>query len=175
MHKTQRLLTRRDFIRGTVGATLTASIIGIPWGSSSRANAARTSLVAVVRDQNVMDAAFKVDSGILHTMLEQTVLQVTGKDKIREAWAELVRPDDIVGLVPTPHLNPTHTELVDVVETVCLRILTEKRRALRGEPWPISPPPICVEAADKIYGLGTSKMEEIKIVPMGWEEDLLLG
>ena len=45
------------------------------------------------------------------------------------------------------------------VETVCLKILTEKRQALRGEPWPITPPPICVEAADKAYGLGTSKME----------------
>ncbi len=61
------------------------------------------------------------------------------------------------------------------VETVCLKILTEKRHALRGEPWPISPPPICVEAADKVYGLGTSKMEEIKIAHFGWEEDLLLG
>jgi uncharacterized Fe-S center protein len=229
-------------------------------------------------------------------MLDQTVLRLTGKAKIKEAWAELIRPDDIVGLVPTPHLNPTHPELVDVVkmslieavgisekniimaqggkrkpgrctalicmpalkghwltgigtviknyimysgrpsryhqensaklgeiwmipevkgktrlvlvdaihplcdkgpqpdprykwayngllagtdpvavETVCLRILTQKRHALRGEPWPISPPPICVAAADKAYGLGTSKMENIKIVQYGWEEDLLLG
>jgi uncharacterized protein (DUF362 family) len=34
---------------------------------------------------------------------------------------------------------------------------------------------ICVAAADKAYGLGTSKMEKIKIVHFGWEEDLLLG
>jgi hypothetical protein len=61
------------------------------------------------------------------------------------------------------------------VETVCLKILTEKRKALRGEPWPISPPPICVEAADSIYGLGTSNIEEIKVAQIGWEEDLLLG
>jgi hypothetical protein len=60
------------------------------------------------------------------------------------------------------------------VETVCLRILEEKRRALRGEPWPLSPPPICVEAADKVYGLGTSRMEEIKVAHFGWKQDLLL-
>ena len=60
------------------------------------------------------------------------------------------------------------------VETVCLKILTEKRNAIRGEPWPLSPPPICVEAADKIYGLGTSLMEEIKIKHYGWEEGILL-
>ncbi|MFH1931192.1 MAG: DUF362 domain-containing protein [Pseudomonadota bacterium] len=295
MENKQKGLTRRDFIRGTVGATLAVSVLGVPWAKGSE-KAVGPSLVTVVRDKNVMDAGFKVDSKILQGMLDRTVLQVTGKRKIREAWADLVKPHDIVGLVPTPFLNPTHEELVDVVkaslmkevgipekniimaqggkrrpgkctalismpalkghwltgigtviknyilysgrpshyhqeksaklgeiwlipevksktrlvlvdaihplcdkgpqsdprykwayngliagtdpvavETVCLKILTEKRHALRGEPWPISPPPICVEAADKVYGLGTSKMEEIKIAHFGWEEDLLLG
>lgn len=258
--------------------------------------AVRSSLVTVVRDKNIMDAKFKVDERVLQSMVEQTVLQVTGKTNIQDAWADLVKPDDVVGLVPTPHLNPTHPELVDVVkmslireigipeknvimaqgarrkpekctalismpalkghwltgigtviknyimysgspssyhredsaklgeiwlipevkgktrlvlvdaihplcdkgpqsdprykwpysgliagtdpvavETVCLKVLTEKRQMLRGEPWPISPPPICVEAADSVYGLGTSKMEEIKIAHVGWEEGLLLG
>jgi hypothetical protein len=294
MKSDKKLLTRRDFIRGTVGATLTVSLLGVPWPRGS-AQAARSSLVTVVRDKNVMDAGLQVDAKILQTMVNQTVLRVTGKNDIQEAWAALVRPDDIVGLVPTPHLNPTHQELVEVVkaslmkdagisekniimaqggkrrpgkctalismpglkghwltgigtviknyimysgrptnyhqeksaklgeiwhipevkgktrlvlvdalhplcdkgpqadpryqwayngliggtdpvavETVCLKIMTEKRHALRGEPWPISPPPICVEAADKAYGLGTSKMEEIKIAHFGWEEDLLL-
>ena len=295
MENKQKGLTRRDFIRGTVGATLAVSVLRVPWAKGSE-KAVGPSLVTVVRDKNVMDAGFKVDSNILQSMLDRTVLQVTGKRKIREAWVDLVKPDDIVGLVPTPHLNPTHEELVDVVkaslmkevgipekniimaqggkrkpgrcttlismpalkghwltgigtviknyimysgrpsnyhqeksaklgeiwlipevkgktrlvlvdaihplcdkgpqsdprykwayngliagtdpvavETVCLKILTEKRHALRGEPWPISPPPICVEAADKAYGLGTSKMEEIKIAHFGWEKDLLLG
>ena len=295
MENKQKGLTRRDFIRGTVGATLAVSVLRVPWAKGSE-KAVGPSLVTVVRDKNVMDAGFKVDSNILQSMLDRTVLQVTGKRKIREAWADLVKPDDIVGLVPTPFLNPTHEELVDVVkaslmkevgipekniimaqggkrkpgrctalismpalkghwltgigtviknyimysgrpsnyhqeksaklgeiwlipevksktrlvlvdaihplcdkgpqsdprykwayngliagtdpvavETVCLKILTEKRHALRGEPWPISPPPICVEAADKVYGLGTSKMEEIRIAHFGWEEDLLLG
>jgi len=295
MENKQPGLTRRDFIRGTVGATLAVSVLEVPWAEGS-GKVVGPSLVTVARDKNVMDAEFKVDSKILQSMLDRTVLQVTGKKKIREAWADLVKPDDIVGLVPTPHLNPTHEELVDVVkaslmqevgipeknivmaqggkrkpgkctalismpalkghwltgigtviknyimysgrpsnyhqeksaklgeiwlipevksktrlvivdaihplcdkgpqsdprykwayngliagtdpvavETVCLKILTEKRHALRGEPWPISPPPICVEAADKVYGLGTSKMEEIKIAHFGWEKDLLLG
>ena len=295
MENKQKGLTRRDFIRGTVGATLAVSVLRVPWAKGIE-KAVGPSLVTVVRDKNVMDAGFKVNSNILQGMLDRTVLQVTGKRKIREAWADLVKPDDIVGLVPTPFLNPTHEELVDVVkaslmkevgipekniimaqggkrkpgrctalismpalkghwltgigtviknyimysgrpsnyhqeksaklgeiwlipevksktrlvlvdaihplcdkgpqsdprykwayngliagtdpvavETVCLKILTEKRHALRGEPWPISPPPICVEAADKAYGLGTSKMEEIKIAHFGWKKDLLLG
>lgn len=295
MENKKKGLTRRDFIRGTMGAALAVSTLGVPWASGSE-RSGQQSLVTVVRDKNVMDAGLNLDSKILQAMLDRTVLKVTGKDEIQAAWADLVKPDDIVGLVPTPHLNPTHTELVDVVkaslmreagisekniimaqggkrrpgkctalismpalkghwltgigtviknyimysgrptnyhkeksaklgeiwlipevkektrlvlvdalhplcdkgpqpdprykwaysgliagtdpvavETVCLKILTNKRHALRGEPWPISPPPICVEAADKAYGLGTSKINEIKIASVGWEEDLLLG
>jgi hypothetical protein len=295
MENSRKCLTRRDFIRGTVGATLAVSMLGVPPWAKGSEKGHRSSLVTVVRDKNVMDAEFKISKKILETMVNQTVLRVTGKTKIQEAWADLVKPDDIVGLVPTPHLNPTHPELVDIVkaslikaagisegniimaqggkrrpgkctalismpalkghwltgigtviknyimysgrpssyhteksaklgeiwlipevkdktrlilvdaihpfcdkgpqsdprykwayngliagtdpvavETVCLRILTEKRHALRGEPWPISPPPICVDAADRIYGLGTSNMEEIKISRFGWEEDILL-
>lgn len=294
MKNNPKFLTRRDFIRGTVGATLATSMLGVPWTMASE-HTTRSSLVTVVRDQHAMDAAFKVDSSVLETMLEQTVLKVTGKTQIQEAWAALIKPDDVVGLVDTPHLNPTHQELIAVVksalisvagipeeniimaqggnrrpqrcsalismpglkahwltgigtviknyilysgrpsryhgeksaklgeiwlrpevkgktrlilvdalhplcdkgpqpdprykwayngliagtdpvavETVCLKIITEKRNALRGEPWPLSPPPICVEAADKVYGLGTSNMDEITIEPIGWQEDLLL-
>jgi hypothetical protein len=295
MKDDQKGLTRRDFIRGTVGATLAVSTMGLPWALAAE-KTVRSSLVTIVRDKNVMDAEFKIDSNILQAMLDKTVLQVTGKGTVQEAWGDLVTPNDVVGLVPTPHVNATHEELVDVVkaslmrevgipeeniimaqggkrrpgkctalismpalkghwltgigtviknyitysgrpsnyheersarlgeiwlipevqgktrlvlvdaihplcdkgpqsdprykwayngliagtdpvavETVCLKILTEKRRALRGEPWPITPPPICVEAADKVYGLGTSKWEEIKIAHFGWDEDLLLG
>ena len=295
MKDSQKGLTRRDFIRGTVGATLAVSTMGLPWALAAE-KAVGSSLVTIVRDKNVMNAQFKIDSNILQAMLDKTVLQVTGKGTVQEAWIDLVTPNDVVGLVPTPHVNATHDELVDVVkaslmrevgipekniimaqggkrrpgkctalismpalkghwltgigtviknyimysgrpsnyheersarlgeiwlipevkgktrlvlvdaihplcdkgpqsdprykwayngliagtdpvavETVCLKILTEKRRALRGEPWPITPPPICVEAADKTYGLGTSQWEEIKIAHFGWDEDLLLG
>ena len=294
MGNDQRRLTRRDFLRGTVGATLAASVLGVPWVHGSQ-SAARSSQVVVVRDKNVMDAQRNVDSVILQSMLDRTVLMVSGRATVQEAWSELIKPDDIVGLVPTPHLNPTHPELVGVVkaslvkeagisesriisaqggkrrpgrctalisvpalkghwltgigtvlknyimysgrpsryhdersaklgeiwlipevkaktrlvlvdalyplcdkgpqpdprykwayngliagtdpvavETVSLNILNAKRQALRGEPWPISPPPVCIEAADNAYGLGTSKLEEIKISHYGWEEELLI-
>lgn len=294
MKNNQKPLTRRDFLRGTVGATLTVSMLGVPW-LKGNAHASRSSSVFVVRDKDVMDSNLKVDKKRLQTMLDQTILQVTGKINIKEAWITLIKPDDIVGLVPTPHLNPTHPELFDVikntlmseigipekniidaqggsrrpkkctalisipalkahwltgigtviknyimysgrpsryheeksaklgeiwlqpevkgktklvivdalnplcdkgpqsdprykwayngliagtdpvaVETVCLEVITKKRDALRGEPWPLSPPSICVKAADKLYGLGTSNMNEINIKRIGWKQDILI-
>lgn len=293
MQNKLRPLTRRDFISGTIGATLGASILGVNW-SSGNEREARSSLVTLVRDKNVMDSSLKVDPDILKRMLDQVLIKFTGKNNVKDAWLTIVKPEDKVGLVPTSHLNPTHDELVDAVksslieagipeggilmaqggpekpractalialpalkahwltgfgtvlkiyikysgnaskyhqennsklgetwnlpdvkgktrlvlvdalyplfdkgpqpdprykwayngliagtdpvavDTVCLRIIMEKRKAFRGEPWPLSPPPLCIEAADKVYGLGTSRMEEIRIEHYGWEEGLLL-
>jgi len=288
------VITRREFMRGTIGATIGVSIMGLKW-PVTEAKAAGSSLVTVVRDKNALDASKNVTMKILDKMLEQTLLKVTGKSNIKEAWLSLVKPDDTIGLVPTNHLNPTHDEVVEAVkssltdagiseknikmaqgwssvdpkdctalialpalkahqqtgigtvlknyimfsgspynyhksgsaklgeiwnlphvkgktklvlvdslyplcdkgpqpdprylwaynglvagtdpvavETVCVKIITEKRKALRGEPWPLSPPPICVEAADKVYGLGTSNMAEIKIEHYGWDKELLV-
>ena len=293
MKNSKPVLTRRDFIRGTIGVTLGASVLGLKW-PMGEAKAAGTSLVTIVRDKNATDSSKNVDNTILEKMLEQTLIKVTGQKNTRDAWLSLVKPEDVIGLVPTDHLNPTHDEIVDVVkrslmaagiakdkirlaqgsprspkkcdsliaipalkahwltrigtvmklyimysgspssyhkgdsaklgeiwnlpfvkgktklvlvdslyplcdkgpqadnryqwhyngliagtdpvavETVCLNIINAKRKAIRGEPWPLSPPPICVEAADKVYGLGTSRMEAIKIEHYGWEHELLL-
>jgi hypothetical protein len=293
MKDKKRVITRRDFIRGTIGVTLGASVLGVTW-PKGEATAASSSLVTIVRDKNAMDSSKNVDGAILEKMLAQTLIKVTGRKNPKDAWLSLVKPNEVIGLVPTNHLNPTHDEVVDVVkrslvdagipeekirlaqgrpsnpkkcdalialpalkahwltgigtvlknyimysgspsnyhqrnsaklgeiwnlsfvrgktklvlvdslyplcdkgpqadpryqwpyhgliagtdpvavETVCLNIINEKRKDIRGEPWPLSPPPICVEAADKVYGLGTSRMENIKIEHDGWEHELLL-
>jgi hypothetical protein len=250
--------------------------------------------VIVVRDQHALGERHKVNLPVLKQMLEESLLRLTGRKTSKEAWLSLVKPDDIVGLVPTAHLNPTHQELVDAVEgslreagipkdhirnaqggpslpeactalialpalkahwltgigtvlknyirysgkpsayhgeqnaklgeiwnlpavkgktklvlvdalrplcdkgpqpdprylwnysgllagtdpvaveTVCLRIINNKREAMRGEPWPLSPPPLCVAAADEQYHLGTSNMAEIHVEHSGWSEGLLI-
>lgn len=293
MTKKKGALTRRDFIRGTIGATLGTSLVGLNW-SGAKGAAAGSSLVTIVRDEGAMDAANKVNADVLKKMLEQTLIKFTGEKTVKDSWMSLVKPSDRIGLVPTPHLNPTHDEVTDAVksslvdsgipeanitlaqggpdkpkactalialpalkahwltglgtvmkiyiqysgnarqyheqnnaklgetwnlpfvkgktklvlvdalhplfdkgpqvdprykwayngliagtdpvavDTVCLKIIMNKREATRGEPWPISPPPLCVEAADKEYGLGTSRMENIKVETYGWKEGLLL-
>ena len=51
MKDPKKELTRGDFMRGTIGATLGASILGLQW-PKGEANAARSSLVSIVRDKN---------------------------------------------------------------------------------------------------------------------------
>ncbi len=293
MKNDKYVLTRRDFVRGTLSVAAGTSIFGLNW-LNPEARASRSSLVTIVRDKNAMDSSNNVDTAVLKEMLEQTLIKVTGQSSIKGAWLSLFKPDDVIGLVPTDHLNPTHDEVIDTVtkslvdtgfpedkikdaqgdpdgpkactalialpslkahwltgigtvmklyimfsgspsryhkansaklgeiwkypfikgktklilvdalhplcdkgpqadprykwpyngliagidpvavETVCLKIITEKRKAIRGESWPISPPPVCVEAADKIYGLGTSRLDEITIKNYGWGKNLLV-
>jgi len=60
------------------------------------------------------------------------------------------------------------------VEAVSLKIIQAKRDEFQGKSWPLSPPPTCIEAADKVYHLGCSDLSKIKVVKMGWEEGVLV-
>ena len=298
MDDTHVIWTRRDFVRGTVGTALTAPLIGMPASAvelgQGPARPGRAATVTIVRDAKALGPGHAVDKAVLERMLGETVMRVTGERSSNAAWLALVKPTDTVGLVPTPHLNPTHNELVDAVrgalvaagvpanrivhaqggidrvkpctalialpalkahwltglgtalklyimysgnpsryhdannanlaetwllpdvkgktklvlvdalrplcdkgpqpdprymwdyngliasrdpvavDAVGLRIVMEKRRELRGEPWPLSPPPLCVASADEKFGLGTSRLAEIKLDKVGWSEGALV-
>ena len=104
--------------------------------------------------------------------------EVSGKTKL--VLIDALYPLCDKGPQPDPRYKWAYNGLIAgvdpvAVESVCLRIISEKRRMLRGEPWPLSSPPICIEAADKVYGLGTSNPREINIETYGWKQDLLLS
>ncbi|MBZ5588514.1 MAG: DUF362 domain-containing protein [Acidobacteriia bacterium] len=293
MNERRRAVTRRDFVRGTASAAAGLSLFGL--GTvDGQGRAPRSAVVVLVRDRRALNAVHDVDTAVLREMLADTVMRVTGAATPRDAWRSLVRPDDVVGLVATSHLNPTHDEVVTsvrsalqdagvspdririaqggpekaeacsalislpalkahwltgigtvmknyitfsghpshyhdenndrlgeiwllpqvkgktrlvlvdalrplcdkgpqpdprymwdykgliagtdpvAVEAVSLEILLAKRASLRGEPWPLSPPPLCLAMADRRYGLGTCKLDEIRIVRSGWDEEALV-
>ncbi len=294
MDEKKSALTRRDFMRGSIGIAIGSSTMGfnIP---ELKAETKPQSTVVINRNVNVMDAARNVDKKIVRKMLEQILMVLTNKDNSKEAWLKLFNKNDIIGLVHTNHLNPTHDEVIDsvklslmeagipkknikmaqgifstnpkkctalicmpalkghwltgigtvlknyimfsgkamyyhgsnniklgeiwnlphikgktkliltdalyplcdkgpqndprykwhykgliagfdpvAVETIGLKILEKKRELIRGEPWPLTPPPLCIEAADNVYNLGTSNMDKIKIQHFGWEQDILI-
>ena len=293
-------ITRRDFVRGTVGAVVGAAALGrgAADAAATQAQAAprqgRSARVVLVRDERVLNDAHDVDAAVLDRMLADTVMRMTGEKTPKAAWMALFKPSDTVGLVPTPHLNPTHPELVEAVrralvsagipaaqireaqggierpractaliampalkahwltglgtamkiyimysgrpssyhdannanlaetwllpdvkgktklvlvdalrplcdkgpqpdprylwdyrgliasadpvaaDAIGLQIVLAKRRALRGEEWPLSPPPLCVSVADEKFGLGTSRLSEITLERAGWTRDMLI-
>lgn len=281
------LVTRRRFMEGTVGTLTLAALPQVK-------RQPRSARVVLVRDEKVLNLSHDVDVAVLDRMLADTVMRVTGEKTARAGWQALFKPADIVGLVPTPHLNPTHRELVEsvrkalvdagirgdrireaqggiekaractaliampalkahwltglgtamklyimysgrpssyhgennanlaetwllpdvkgktklvlldalrplcdkgpqpdprylwdykgliastdpvAIDAVGLEIIMARRKALRGEDWPLSPPPLCVRAADERFGLGTSRMSEIKLERAGWAQEALV-
>ena len=107
-------LTRRDFVRGSVGAAVAASLLGSPMDATA-APVAR-SYVAVVRNQSALNSANVVNELVLGDMLAQVLRSVTGKADEVSAWRALVKRDDVIGLVHTDHLNKTHPELIEAVK-----------------------------------------------------------
>jgi len=113
------------------------------------------------------------------TNLGEIFLLPEVKGKTRLIIVDLLRPY----FGPGPQVNPLHrwnyhgvmvgTDPV-AVESVCLNICQAKRNLFKGEPWPITPPPDFIAAADKTYKLGTSDPARIKLIRLGWDKDILV-
>ncbi|MGQ9580305.1 MAG: DUF362 domain-containing protein [Armatimonadota bacterium] len=252
------------------------------------------SIVAIARSSNALTSDLRVNMPVCKEIMRTAVSQAVGVANVRAAWGRLFKPTDVVGIVTSKAVNPTHMELAELVkselvasgipeqnvkfiqreidlvkqctalvalpalkahwltgigtvlklyimfsgnpsqyhyegsaklgevwqldfvkgktklvivdalrptcdkgpqvdpryqwvyggiiastdpvgaEVVGLKIIQAKRDAIKGEPWPLSPPPICVEAADKVYGLGISDLGRIQIKKSGWNEDWLI-
>ena len=86
------VLTRRDFIRGTIGVALGASVFGLQW-PKGEAQAAGSSIVTIVRDKSAMDSSKNVDIAVLEKMLAEILTKVTGQKNTKDAWLSLAKPN----------------------------------------------------------------------------------
>ena len=84
MTKKRMPLTRRDFLRGTLGTTIGASVIG-PGFLRAGAVASGSSTVTIVRDSGAMDASNNVNGSALTAMLDQTLTKHTGKSTPKDS------------------------------------------------------------------------------------------
>ncbi len=128
-------ITRRDFVRGTVGASVGASLFRVGWGAEP-ARKPRSARVVVLRDEKALDERHDVNVAVLRAMLSGALTGATGKPTEKAAWLSLLKADDVIGLVSTKHLNATHDELVEAVRA-SLRgagFMDERIRNAQGGP-----------------------------------------
>ena len=59
-------------------------------------------------------------------------------------------------------------------DTVGLKILEAKRKKYFGEDRPLNPPAKHIQLADTRHKLGTSHLEKIELIKLGWEEEILI-
>lgn len=60
------------------------------------------------------------------------------------------------------------------VDTIGLKLIMAKRRLELGPEYELPPVPKHIQIADKKYGLGTSDLNRIELIKLGWLEDVLI-
>jgi hypothetical protein len=104
--KKNRVITRRDFLRGTVYTAIATSL-----GSSIEKDVRAEEKVKVVliRDEKVIDQQGRINQKVLQQMLDQGVNKLLEEENPLQAWKSLIKPSDIVGIksnawspLPTP-------------------------------------------------------------------------
>ena len=60
------------------------------------------------------------------------------------------------------------------VDAIGAHLLQAKRTAHFGDDRPLDVPPVHIEAAEKKYGLGVSDLNRIRLVKLGWTEEILI-
>ncbi len=101
----EKVITRRDFLRGAAG-TAVAAALGP--GILGEAQAQPTAKVVLIRKAEVLAQPDKTQA-ILQSMLDEAVKTLVGTDSPLEAWRKLIKSSDVVGVksndwgkLPTP-------------------------------------------------------------------------
>ncbi len=99
-----KVITRRDFLRGTSYAVLGAAV-----GASIRSNEMRKSRVILIRHPEAVDENSRINGEIIQKMLDESLMTLLGEDDPVKAFHKLVRPGETVGIksnvwsyLPTP-------------------------------------------------------------------------
>lgn len=112
--KKNRVITRRDFLRGTVYTALATSL-----GSSLEKDAKAEGKVRVVliRNEKAIDQQGRINKEIVQQMLDQGVSHLLQEENPAQAWKKLIKPTDIVGIkTNVVHYLPTPQELEAAIE-----------------------------------------------------------
>ena len=100
-------ISRRDFIKRSAESSFAAAAV-FP-RRNAIAEPSFTSTVVLVRDPDVLNSDRDIKAEVLSRMLDTGVTALTGRDSVDEAWREIVKPHDVVGVksnvwgpLPTP-------------------------------------------------------------------------
>jgi hypothetical protein len=102
----EKIITRRDFLRGAAGAALAAAMGG---GTAERAEAELRAKVVLIRHAEVLGRHDNLRAEVVQSMLDEAVRTLLGESELLTAWKKLIQRSDVVGIksnvwwkLPTP-------------------------------------------------------------------------
>lgn len=110
----EKIITRRDFLGVTAGTAMAATLGA---GILRDAKAQQTTRVVLIRNAEVVGSDGKIRGQILQTMLDEAVTSLLGAKDAAEAWQQLIKSSDIVGIKTNSWSRmPTPKELEAAIE-----------------------------------------------------------
>jgi hypothetical protein len=109
----EKIITRRDFLRGTVATALAAAVRP---GMAAEAGAEAQSRVVLIRHADVLTKEGKIRADVLQSMLDEAVRTLLEEKDTAPAWRRLVTGKDVVGIKSNVWWNmPTPRELEEAI------------------------------------------------------------
>lgn len=101
-------ISRRKLLKSTAFATIASALyFNLPFKVFGQEK--NKTRVVLIRNKDVVDDDYNINGEILKKMLDEAVTVLTGKDNYEDAWKQIVKPEDIVGVksnvwqyLPTP-------------------------------------------------------------------------
>jgi Fe2+ transport system protein FeoA len=107
------VITRRDFLRGTAGLLVTATLGS---GTSLEAGTEQTARVVLIRHPDAVASDGSVNSDVIRSMLDEAVKTLLGESEPTRAWQKLFKKSDVVGIKSNSwNRLPTPKELEDAI------------------------------------------------------------
>lgn len=108
------MMTRRDFLKRSAGATLAASLGS---GFLHEAGAEEKAKVVLIRDKQVLNEKGALRAEVLRPMVDEAVRTLVGEKDARAAWRRLFQAADVVGIKSNSwRLMPTPRELESAIQ-----------------------------------------------------------
>ncbi len=111
-----KVITRRDFIKGS-----TVAVLGAAWAFP--AQQVKKSKVILIRHKDALDENSRINGEVIQNMLDEAVMTLFGQEDPVEAFKKIIQPGEIVGIksnvwsyLPTPPEveNAIKRRLIDV-------------------------------------------------------------
>jgi len=116
----ERVITRRDFLRGAAGTALAAAMGG---GKVEKAEAQPRVKVVLIRQAEVLGRHDKVQAEVVQSMLDEAVRTLLGESDLLTAWKKLIQRSDVVGIKSNVWWNlPTPGELEGAIKRRVLEV-----------------------------------------------------
>ncbi|MDY7032713.1 MAG: DUF362 domain-containing protein [Thermodesulfobacteriota bacterium] len=120
MDDKERIITRRDFMKGTALVVLGAAT-GFP--SVVHSKNTQKSRVVLIRNVNALDVHSRPQMEVIEQMLDEAVMLLVSEDDPLTAWKQLIRANDVVGIKSNVwHYLPTPTELEEAIKNRVLSV-----------------------------------------------------